>query len=466
MNTLSINLFEKKLENYFLQKPILNAGTLCDITTNIQDSTKSHIIFYYIGEKKRDEDQFLKRFKQSSPSVLVVNRLPSFLQGSKNICLMDKGHFLAAQKEILDILYPTDDIPLIVGITGTNGKTTVASLSTQIASLLGQASLSIGTLGVMDAQGQCLHPLDSTTPSYIELRKIIHRFKDTRIFFLETSSHGLQQKRLFNLKLKTAAWTNFTQDHLDYHKDMDSYFLSKLKITDYLEDNGALIVPAAELALFERIKKHHRVKKAKPLGEYSLTGLPNCFDFPFNQNNLELSLALNEQLWGPLPPLNMEKLFLPKGRFTTIGMKKGMVIIDYAHTPAALENIAMAIKTHLSPAKFSIVFGCGGERDFSKRPLMGKVACDNADFVYLTSDNPRGESPEQIIEDIKEGRISQKIHCQTDRKKAIEKALKNMNENEVVLIAGKGHEEYQQFAHKKIHFSDIEIVENFKKDNK
>ncbi|MCY4524209.1 MAG: UDP-N-acetylmuramoyl-L-alanyl-D-glutamate--2,6-diaminopimelate ligase, partial [Halobacteriovoraceae bacterium] len=387
------------------------------------------------------------------------------LQKNKNFCLIHKKNFLSAQKKILDILYPLSQTPIIAGITGTNGKTTVTALATQIAAILGKKALGVGTLGVIDAKNDCIYPLQTTTPSYIELRKILYKFKNTQVFFLETSSHGLCQNRLFDLKLKTCAWTNFTQDHLDYHKDMDSYFLSKLKIIDHLEDNGVLNIPTFEHELFEKIKGHHRVKKAKSLSQYSLTHLPKPFKLQFNQNNLELSLALNEQIWGSLPSLDLKSLSLPKGRFTSIKTKKGTVIIDYAHTPAAIENITQAIKSYFTPKKLSIVFGCGGNRDFSKRAVMGEIACKNADFIYLTSDNPRTESPEKIIEDIKKGCLPDKISCETDRKKAIESALKNMTENEILLIAGKGHEDYQELSNGRIYFSDFKIVEDFSRRN-
>jgi UDP-N-acetylmuramoyl-L-alanyl-D-glutamate--2,6-diaminopimelate ligase len=356
----------------------------------------------------------------------------------------------------------------LVGVTGTNGKTTTVNLAMQISSMVGRPAISLGTIGIYDSKGAVSHDLDSTTPSYVELRKIIHSFQDTyQACFMEISSHALIQARLFDLLLDECAWTSFSQDHLDYHKTMEEYFAAKILIErKYLKSQRHLLLPAAEKELISKIQKESpntRFEIVKTVKERGFTKLPLFYHSPYNQSNIELALALNEKLWGEsnLAKIQIEKIETPKGRFSIIEISKNkMAIVDYAHTPDALLNIGLAIKNAFKDYSLTVVFGCGGNRDKTKRPLMAKAVSSFADKIMITSDNPRDEAPEDIIVDIIPG-VSGSYDAMIDRKKAIEICLEEMNEYEIVLIAGKGHEEYQEIKGVKTPFSDFSVVQNF-----
>ena len=460
MNSLSPDQL-KNILTPFLDLESLISLPVEDITSNLQEAGKKHVVFYNIGETKEDEVLFHKRLKNSSFGLLIVNRIPSFLKGFKNVLQIGKSKFLPIQKILLDILFPLKKQPLLAGITGTNGKTTVSFLAVQIAVMSNKKALCVGTLGVLDHFGVCLHSNQTTTPSYIDMRKIIHRFSSMDVLFLELSSHSLDQNRIFDLKLDIAAWTNLSQDHLDYHKDMDSYFRSKLQIKRHLKNN-LLIIPSCEKELEKKIKSVATILKTKSLQDYSYFNIPNIFNNHLQKTNLEISLMLNKQLWGSLPKMNLKNLRLPKGRFHIIESNSGPVVIDYAHTPDAMKSLLLDIKSYFPTLKSSIVFGCGGNRDFLKRSIMGSIACRYADSIYITSDNPRDESPQKIMKDIKKGCRRKKVHLIEDRREAIETALANRSGKDVIVIAGKGHESYQEIRGKKNYFSDFDEVARYK----
>jgi UDP-N-acetylmuramoyl-L-alanyl-D-glutamate--2,6-diaminopimelate ligase len=343
----------------------------------------------------------------------------------------------------------------------------------QVAALAGHPAISIGTIGVQDINGSVIADIESTTPSYIELRKLIHRFQDKyEVCFLEVSSHALAQNRLFDIKLDGAAWTSFSQDHLDYHRTMEEYFDSKLLIEKkYLKENCSLLIPPLEHNLYDAILKqapHTKIKYSKTFNERGLGIVaeekPLFYHSTYNQSNAELSLQLNADLFGEeaIRNIQLKDIKTPPGRFSIIELgSENMVIVDYAHTPDALVNIGSAIKNAFPLHSLTVVFGCGGNRDKTKRPMMGKVVSDFANKIIVTSDNPRDEAPEDIIIDILAG-IKVGYEAVVDRKKAIHAALEGIGKKEIILIAGKGHEEYQEINGVKNPFSDFLIVKNFK----
>jgi UDP-N-acetylmuramoyl-L-alanyl-D-glutamate--2,6-diaminopimelate ligase len=361
----------------------------------------------------------------------------------------------------------------IIGVTGTNGKTTTVNLAMQIASLAGHPAISIGTIGVQDVNGTLVEDIDSTTPSYVEIRKLIHRFQDKyEVCFMEVSSHALAQNRLFDILLDGSAWTSFSQDHLDYHRTMEEYFDAKLLVErKYLKENQSLLIPVLEKELYETILKrapNTRIKLAKTLDERglgkTLEERPLFYHSTYNQSNVELALQLNADLFGEdaIRNIHLKDIKTPPGRFSIIDLgNENMAIIDYAHTPDALINIGAAIKNAFPAHNLTVVFGCGGNRDKTKRPMMGKAVSEFANKIIVTSDNPRDESPEDIIIDILAG-IKVGYEAVVDRKKAIHAALESLGKKEIVLIAGKGHEEYQEIKGVKHPFSDFDIVTNFK----
>jgi UDP-N-acetylmuramoyl-L-alanyl-D-glutamate--2,6-diaminopimelate ligase len=442
--------------------------SVSEVTTNLQSSNPGDIVFYKVANEEKSIENFAKRLKDKKPGLLILNHGAEFVK-DKNTIFIDSEKFLTVQKKILDILCPNKGKMKIVGVTGTNGKTTTVNLAMQISSRAGHPAISVGTIGVQDLNGSLVDDLESTTPSYVEFRKLIYRFQDKySVCFVEVSSHALVQNRLHDIFLDAAAWTSFSQDHLDYHKSMEEYFDAKMLIEKkYLKEGKSLLIPSFEKELYKMILSKNpnvRIKTAPTLKDYGITDMPFFYHSAYNQGNVEVAMALNVELWGKdvLKNFNLKEIPTPKGRFSVVEIApKRLAIVDYAHTPDALTNIGLAIKKSFPGYKLTVVFGCGGNRDKTKRPLMGKAVSGFADKIIVTSDNPRDEAPEDIIVDILPG-LAGSYEAMVDRKKAILHALESMEENEIILIAGKGHEEYQEIKGVKHPFSDFNIVSDFK----
>ena len=465
-----------KLINQYVvaRNAITNEDQVVDnLTTNLQRTSFNDIVFYKI--KPNDEkalESFKNRLLGNNPGLIILNHGTEFIK-NENTLFVDEEHFLKIQKILLDEMFPNKNKLKMVGVTGTNGKTTTVNLAMHISSLAGHSAFSIGTIGVQDMNGAIADDLESTTPSYVELRKLIYRFQDKyQACFMEVSSHALVQDRLFDIKLDAAAWTSFSQDHLDYHRTMEEYFKAKLLIEKkYLRDEKSLIVPADEVKMRELIlteSPNSRIKIAKTLKERgfgeSLEDRPLFYHSTYNQSNTELALELADELFGNecLQKIKLKDIKTPLGRFSVIDLSNNnLAIVDYAHTPDALINIGSAIRKAFPDHSLTVVFGCGGNRDKTKRHLMGKAVSEFADKMIVTSDNPRDEAPEDIIIDILAG-IKGSYEAVVDRKKAIVAALTEVKKKEIVLIAGKGHEEYQEIKGVKHPFSDFNIVLNFK----
>ena len=463
----------KKLASLIVSRnDIDESGELKNITTNLQSAGLADIVFYKVNpHDEKSVESFKKRLASAKPGILVLNHGAEFVKDA-NCVFVDADNFLNAQKILLDDLFVNQKKLKIVGVTGTNGKTTTVNLAMQIASMTGHKSFSVGTIGVFDING-AIHPdLESTTPSYVEFRKLIHKFQNEyEACFVEVSSHALAQNRLFDIELDAAAWTSFSQDHLDYHQSMDEYFKAKLLIEkNYLKSHRSLIIPALEKDLYEKILKtapDTRVKIAKTLEQRgfgkTLKDRPLFYHSSYNQSNVELAFELNAELFGEekLSSVKLSNIKTPLGRFSVIELdNNNLAIVDYAHTPDALINISQAIRSAFPDHSLTVIFGCGGNRDKTKRPLMGKAVAGLADKVIVTSDNPRDEAPEDIIVDVIAG-IEGDYEAIVDRKKAIVGALEDADENEIILIAGKGHEEYQEIKGIKHPFSDFNIVKEF-----
>lgn len=446
------------VKNYGVQD-----GEIKNISSELQTANSDDVVFYNLNPGETSSELFFDRLNQSKASLVIVNRLPFSNGNFNNLIVLEEKSFRNCLKKLVDKFYPYDlNSNLLVGITGTNGKTTTAYLAMQIASLLGKPSLCIGTLGIQ-AIDKVLSAGTLTTPSYIEFKKYAFEyFKDYKAIFFEFSSHALDQGRLFDLKLDVAGWTNLSQDHLDYHKTMEHYFDSKFKIvTEHLKEGADLIVSRGDQ--LKDLLKNQKTIDSKTLDERGLVDLPPFFKAEFNQHNLELALEINEKLWGLSPCLDLNKLHPPKGRFSILEKNQNYIIVDFAHTPDALENIILSIRNGFPKFKLNVLFGCGGDRDSSKRPEMGRVVSRNLDNgkIYLTSDNPRFEDPLNIIKDIEPGLNGVEYVVEPERRLAIELALSQLQENEILLVAGKGHEEYQDIKGKKYPFSDFNIIENF-----
>jgi len=364
----------------------------------------------------------------------------------------------------------------IIGITGTNGKTTTAFITHNMLNKLGFKSAYIGTIGFY-INGDFIKDLNNTTPDTLTLYKLIKEAydNDCKYIVMEVSSHSLDMNRLSSIKLDIALFTNLTQDHLDYHKDMDNYLNSKLKIIDYLKDDGVLIVNNDS-----EYSNNLNFKNKKSIGfntsTYQVTNYINSKDlinFKYNDNEYSVKINLKSKFnvynyMSSLSILNSlgisnediisvsSLIDAPPGRMETIIYKNNYIIIDYAHTPDAVEKIISAAKETFDKKIITIV-GCGGNRDKTKRPIMGRISTTLSDYVIFTSDNPRYEDPKSIIDDIVNTLENDNYEIIVDRKEAILNTIKNLD-NSCLLILGKGHEDYQIINNEKIHFSDKEIV--------
>jgi UDP-N-acetylmuramoyl-L-alanyl-D-glutamate--2,6-diaminopimelate ligase len=372
----------------------------------------------------------------------------------------------------------------IVGITGTNGKTTIAGLIHRMLLEEGKAGL-IGTSGYFYDSNK--GSFGMTTPHSNDIHYIFRKMLDEGVknVVMEVSSHALVLKRVEEIQFQNAIFTNLTQDHLDFHGSMDEYFSSKFRLFDMVKNKkrGTAIInsddaygrkiiemleyPAVTYAIESCADYRATVRQISLKGSvFTLEAKGKKVDMcvhligKYNIYNCLAAIA-----WALEGGRDMEtvcnvvsKSKSVPGRLEIL-VEKGSggraVIIDYAHTPAALENVLMTLRA-LTKSKLVCVFGCGGDRDRDKRPLMGKVAGIIADKVYLTSDNPRSEDPTGILLDIEVGirDTATEYYVMPDRKEAIRKAIQDSGETDCILIAGKGDEDYQIIGDKRIPFSD------------
>jgi UDP-N-acetylmuramoyl-L-alanyl-D-glutamate--2,6-diaminopimelate ligase len=426
-----------------------------DIHWKAQDSSENSLLFYKITSDQISENLFIERVSSAKFAWLILNK--DHPGRPVNSSVISEEKWPRIQKEILDHIYPLPKLRLIA-ITGTNGKTTTADLILQIGELCGKKGLSIGTLGVR-SQNKTLVDFGLTSPSLIDLRKFLNTWgKDKDFCVLEASSHALVQDRLYGLQFDMGGWLSFSQDHLDYHKTMDEYFSAKLLLFDYLRPSAKMFIPASQVQLFDKVSRlKSLVEKA-----HQIDGdLPLFFSTSFNRNNLEVAVSIIEATFGIRVPRIFDKIRPPDGRYYIKPYRSNYIIVDFAHTPDALENICRGIRESFPLHRLKVLFGCGGDRDKTKRPQMGKIAEIYAEEVYVTSDNPRSEDPEVIIDDIVRGMSSRKSHRIVDRRLAVKRAFEELKEKEILLLAGKGHEDYILIKGVKYPYSDISEVEKF-----
>lgn len=370
----------------------------------------------------------------------------------------------------------------IVGITGTNGKTTTAFLVKQILENAGKKVGLIGT--IQNMVGDEIYPAKFTTPDPQELQKLFSLMveADCEYCVMEASSQALAQERLNGVHFDVAAFSNLTQDHLDYHKTWENYFNAKRKlfencdiaITNADDENGLKIVdglPCKVLTYAVNTNNADYVAKAVNLtasgSRYEVVcdkiGRVNCpipgrFSVYNSLCAVVIALALGLEFNTVLASVPKRKGV--KGRIEVVPTNKDFtIIIDYAHSPDGLKNILSSLR-EITDSRIITVFGCGGDRDKTKRPLMGEIVSQLSDYAVVTSDNPRSEDPDAIIEDILVGmKIPKKYYkVITNRKEAIKYAIENAKKGDIVLLAGKGHETYQILKDGTIHFDEREVV--------
>jgi len=400
---------------------------------------------------------------------------------------------------------PTEDI-LLTGVTGTNGKTTSVFL---INSILREAGFKTSFITTVSSQIEDTElSFDRTTPESIDLNKFFHmdKIRGINAACIEVSSHSIDLHRVDYLNFNCFIFTNLTQDHLDWHKTMENYFQTKLRlflrqyrnifggenaVINIDDAYGKEIVKLTDLKTFTygiedksaHLKAENIVNSIKGIR----MDLKCCMEKLNKFFNKEYRFSIESELCGYFNAYNIlasccaglisgasiENIkkgikMMPgvKGRFEKIVTNKGInAIVDYAHTPGGLESVLKTAKFLVpSGGRLISVFGCGGDRDKIKRAVMGQISAGLADFTIITSDNPRTEDPELIIQMILSGFMQlEKTNyaIEVERKKAIFKALEMANRKDIVLIAGKGHEDYQEFAGKRIHFSDQEVIKEW-----
>jgi UDP-N-acetylmuramyl-tripeptide synthetase len=377
----------------------------------------------------------------------------------------------------------------IIAVTGTNGKSSVANFYFQILKNLKINSAAIGTLGIFYKNK--VKRTNLTTPDIITIHKELNFFKKKKIdnVCLEASSHGLHQNRLDGINFTAGIFTNFTQDHLDYHKNLKNYLRAKLYLfSSLLKKNSFAIVDTdiPEFPIINKICKKRKINilsfgsrgNAIKLISHYYFGKKQIIKINFLNKiyNIKVDLIGDFQIKNLFASMlasylsvknsdkivkTLSKIKSADGRMQSVGTKgKSAVVVDYAHTPDALKKSLQTLAKQFNK-KVDVVFGCGGDRDRGKRYKMGKIANQFASKIYLTNDNPRSENPNSIIKQIKKGCSRSKIIL--DRKIAIKTAINNLNTDSILLIAGKGHENYQIINNQKKYFSDQKVSKFFLK---
>jgi len=371
----------------------------------------------------------------------------------------------------------------LVGVTGTNGKTTTVTLLRHVLTAL-EPMGSIGTLGAFDSEGEVV-PSEAgnlTTPGPIDLQATLAALveRGARGAAMEVSSHSLDQGRVDGLVFRAGVFTNLTRDHLDYHKTLEDYFRAKAKLLGYLASDGLEVVNADDPAWARLRREHRRVTFGERGGgdvtarRVSLDATGARFDLVtpmgdaavhlplLGRFNVANALGVAACAWGlgvPVETVAERLTDAPQvpGRMERIAARPAMVLRDYAHTPDALERAIETLRP-LTAGRLIVVFGAGGDRDRGKRAPMGDIVVRLADLAIATSDNPRTEDPERILDEVEAGMRAKPHERVTDRRRAIARALELARPGDTVLLAGKGHETYQVIGTEKRHFDEREVV--------
>jgi UDP-N-acetylmuramoyl-L-alanyl-D-glutamate--2,6-diaminopimelate ligase len=476
-----------ELIEYLDYKDLINFKNIdiTGISYNSKTTKKGDIFVCLVGEHT-DGHEFAQNAIEAGAAALLVERK---VEGTKipQVVVASTRHKIA---DIADRFYssPSKGINLI-GITGTNGKTTVTHLIQKIFEENNQKCALIGTLGYKLSSNGEYRDAKHTTPQAPELQATLRMIKDVEKIdnvVMEVSSHALDQNRVGGCRFNGAVFTNLTQDHLDYHITMDNYFKAKALLFEHLKENDFAVINADD-------EYGDRFISVVPEGVRVLTyGVRQQSDvmarnINFSLNGAEFTLVANAKehkvnlhmngmfsVYNVLAAVTaalaigidietalkaLQNVKGVAGRFEVV-VKKPLVIVDYAHTPDGLENVLKSAR-EITPedGKLICLFGCGGDRDATKRPKMGAIAEKLADKIVITSDNPRSEDPQTIITDIIAGLKSvntESVIVEPDRGTAIGLLKTIANNNDVVVIAGKGHEDYQILKDKTIHFDDRE----------
>jgi MurE/MurF fusion protein len=454
------------------------------ISFNSSNCKKGNI-FFAIKGNETDGNKFIKSAIKNGACSIVSNQ--KFQGIKKNILYINSSN---VRKSLAEVSFNIHNIKPknLVAVTGTNGKSSIADFYFQILKFNKKRVASIGTLGIQTISNK--KAVFNTTLDPVKLSNCLKQLKRQKIdnVILEASSHGLKQNRLDGLKFTTGIFTNLSLDHLDYHKNFKDYLNSKLYLFKELLKKDANIITDIEIPEYKSIKNISLRRKLKLttvsnykstlkiishkyIGDSQLIKIKYkniLYDLQINLiGKIQLKNILMAMIAAEKSNLNFKKItnIISKvkpvnGRFEKIGKIKNnsSVILDYAHTPEALKTCLKNLKDQFKNKKISIVFGCGGNRDQSKRSVMGKIASDYCDKIYLTDDNPRNENPKKIRYEIKKYINKSKLQEIPSRLIAIKEAIKNLNSGEILIVAGKGHENIQDYGNIKNFFSDKKVI--------
>ncbi len=452
---------------------------ICFDSREVEDAS----LFVAVVGTATDGHQYINQTIEKGAVAIVCEQFPEQLHdGITYVKVKDSA---AALGIIAANFYdnPSNELKL-VGITGTNGKTTTATL---LHELFMQLGYQVGLLStVVNKIGNEAIPSTHTTPNAVELNKLLRKMVEAGCdyCFMEVSSHAIHQHRVTGVAFSGAVFTNITHDHLDYHKTFDEYIKAKKMFFDMLPENAFALVNKDDkngMVMLQNTKAKPYTFALKSAADYTARILESGFSGMmlhidknevwtkliggFNVYNLlsiyAVAVLLEQDKLNTLTAIS--NLNAVEGRFQYIKSQDNISgIVDYAHTPDALKNVLGTISEIRTNNETVItVVGCGGDRDKAKRPLMAQIACEYSNKVILTSDNPRSENPEQIINDMKAGVEPQhykKVLSITNREEAIKTACMLAESNDIILVAGKGHEKYQEINGEKFPFDDLEIL--------
>lgn len=475
----------------------MGESSLKDVSSISVDSRNvdSQTVFVAVRGTHTDAHDFLPEVCSKQPVAVVVEseeQIPSDYQGA----ILTVSDSREALQKIASVFYdsPTDSL-VCIGVTGTNGKTSVTYM---VECILDEFGWPCGVLGTIDHHIKShVWKTSLTTPNAIDLNRRLKEMKalGAKAVVFEVSSHALDQKRVDGVNFDVTVFTNLTRDHMDYHKDMPSYFKAKQRLFSEVllaskKDQTYAVINSdstygAQIQVAAKAKPVYYGESAEDY-KCKVTG-QDIQSTEFELNHQGITYTVNLPMVGSHNAYNasaaiascnslgvsietcvkaLENFKGVPGRLERVDIDKNVnVFVDYAHTDQALAsvlNTLLEIKTAKALPELITIFGCGGDRDKGKRPLMLESALNFSDKVYLTSDNPRTEEPMAIIEDClttdKYNPKSSNVVVEVDRKKAIQRAIKDAPEGAVILVAGKGHEDYQIIGTEKIQFSDIDCI--------
>lgn len=475
---------------------ILNGIHVAEIKGNITkeisglkiDSRKieSGHMFVAVRGTQTDGHAYIGKAIEKGASVIVCETFPDNIDSDVTYIKVNDTEEVVGKLATAFYGHPTSKLKLI-GVTGTNGKTTIATLLYNMFRLFGYKVGLISTVcNYIDDEAI---PTEHTTPDPITLNKLLGRMADEgcKYVFMEVSSHSVVQKRIGGLQYSGGIFTNLTRDHLDYHKSFDNYLKAKKTFFDNLPKSAFALTNIDDkngLIMTQNTKAKVYTYSLRSISDFKGKVLEDGFEGMlmdinqievnvqfvgrFNASNL-LAVYGSACILGKKPEEVLIKLSMLRpvsGRFETLRSNRGYsAIVDYAHTPDALANVLKTINDVLDGRGQTIsVIGAGGNRDKGKRPIMAQEAVKQSNKVIITSDNPRFEEPQDIINDMVAGLTQEdkrKVVCITDRKEAIRTACMLAQPNDVVLVAGKGHENYQDIKGVKHHFDDKEVIREY-----